>query len=299
MPSDELFIQSAPSADDQKPFGMTVAEWHLAAGSFEVAVPFVTLYLVSIDILEITVLSALGTSFLLPVGIAMLVMGTLEALGMPVPQKAVQTAVDLVGGPFSLVGGAIGSGLNGQDGLEQGIRLGAIFDVTSADYDAFSSLINHASAAEQILSGGSAVFTHLNTAFPSLQSAPSTVRGSATPGLATTHSQQATERLHNLTQQLTTLAADPSAVRQQLSQTFDSNDYGDRWTHPNPFPLATVPIRQPAPVPIPPPPPTKLPSTTPSPLSTPDLPQPNTPAVPYENSSGEDDEQGQMSVQLP
>jgi hypothetical protein len=69
---------------------------------------------------------------------------------MPVPHKEVQRTLDLIGGPFSLVGGAIGVGMHGETGLEQGIQLGNIFDVTSGDKDAISSILNRAWIAEEV-----------------------------------------------------------------------------------------------------------------------------------------------------
>ena len=140
MASDRPVVFTSPqTAGDQKPFGSTIAEWHLATAGLEIGGASAWLYGVSTGILEVGAVSALGSTMVLAVGVAVLVVATLEALGMPVPDKTVQIITDLSGGPSSLVGGVIGAGLNGQNGLEQCARLVGILDLAMRDRDAVSA----------------------------------------------------------------------------------------------------------------------------------------------------------------
>jgi hypothetical protein len=313
----------SPPAGDQKPFGMTVAEWQLAAGSANLGISSAAIYAMNIGLLEVTVLSAIGASLGLSVGVAVLVIATMEALGMPIPGKVVQTILDFVGGPFSIVGGTIGMGINGEQGFEQGTRLGGLFDLYNADRDAVTQLMGESSIAIKVLSGEAAVWANLSTFAPNaLNFQPTQI-----PNTPNAPPPDATLKMQEITHQLVQLGSNSSVVRQSIPQSHTTNDDGDRWTHHNPQPLcAVVPQQVIKPItPIPPPNPASsvaAPASSPSlpgplPKPTP-LPTPNpggggsqssnnyffeqddeTPAKPFENSTEQDDAENGITLSLP
>jgi hypothetical protein len=328
MPSSEMTYDLIDQgAGDQKPFGMTVTEWQLAAGSVELGIGSATLMLYSLEILEFSALSAIGTSFVLSAGIATLVIATMEALGLAVPDKGIQTVLELIGAPFSLVGGAIGIAINGERGLELGACIGGILELMSTDVEALSSMVSGTDAvAVQVLNGFNVSWASATTEVPRLWGGHS----SQMPSTSNVDSAYATKQLKNLTQQLKASIDDPSSVRQHLPQTYSDRDHGDRWTHPNPL-LIPVPNVASPPPPAHPPAATSTPNfpmtaSSSAAASTPSFPTaplapaphvilaprfpstesafspkllPDATAEPYENSSCEQDQQEQSSLRLP